>query len=127
MTEEIEAELREYEVYKDLPYFECGDGWSIILAQVGTLLAHRAKNDKTFEMPKAVQCKEKFGGLRLYTDRADEYTGGVIAMAEAMAWYTCDVCGNRGHNRKRRGVLCDEHALPPLEYLATVKTGDDDE
>jgi len=44
----------------------------------------------------AAQVKEKFGGLRFYVDNADDYTSGVIAMAESMSYKTCETCGAPG-------------------------------
>lgn len=44
----------------------------------------------------AVQVKEKFGTLRFYVDGGDDYTDGVIAMAEALSGRTCEECGAPG-------------------------------
>jgi hypothetical protein len=59
----------------------------------------------------AVQVKEKFGGLRFYCDGGDEFTEGLIQMAEIMAECTCEVCGNPGSLRNRSWLktLCDKH------------------
>lgn len=60
----------------------------------------------------AIQVKEKFGGLCFYFHGGDEYIRGVVDMAEAMSYVTCEVCGSVG--KIRRGgwyrTLCDEHA-----------------
>jgi NADH pyrophosphatase NudC (nudix superfamily) len=56
-------------------------------------------SDEEFDeihQPVAAQVKEKFGGLRFYVDNADDYTRGVIAMAESMSYKTCEVCGSPG-------------------------------
>ena len=64
------------------------------------------------EQLEAVQVKEKFGGLRFYTERVpDDYIRGLISMAEAMADVTCEECGAPG--KKVNGgwivTLCDQH------------------
>ena len=41
-----------------------------------------------------VQMKEKFGGLRFYTDGHDDVITGMIRMAEFMCGNTCDRCGS---------------------------------
>lgn len=56
------------------------------------------------------QVKEKFGGLRIYARGYDEYVSGLLSMADAMSYITCEDCGKPG---KRGGsgwvaTLCDE-------------------
>lgn len=59
----------------------------------------------------AVQVKEKFGGLRFYYNGGDDYIRGVVSMAEAMSYVTCETCGAPGKLRGDRWVqtLCDTH------------------
>lgn len=45
------------------------------------------------------QIKEKFGGLRLYTNYSDAYIDGVISMASSMSESTCETCGQPGKMR----------------------------
>lgn len=76
------------------------------------------ENKKFREVPKkvhqvvAVQVKEKFGGLRFYTNGTDDVVRGMISMAETMSFRTCEVCGNPGKVRHGGWIttLCDEHA-----------------
>lgn len=42
---------------------------------------------------KAVQIKEKFGGLRFYTDSTTDMQHGAIAMIESLCERTCESCG----------------------------------
>lgn len=42
-----------------------------------------------------VQMKEKFGGLRFYTNGHDDHIGGMIALAEYLCHNTCQQCGSR--------------------------------
>lgn len=60
----------------------------------------------------AVQVKEKFGGLRFYTNGYDEEVGGMIHMAEQWAVRTCEQCGEPGKQRGHGWIytLCDKCA-----------------
>lgn len=63
---------------------------------------------------KVAQVKEKFGGLRFYYDNGDGngYIDGLVSMAEAMSYVTCEVCGDSGKVRKNGYIrtLCDCHS-----------------
>lgn len=103
--------------------FEHGDGWyDIIDAACKNIQNHvnwkrktdpfSSMTDEEFDeihQPIAAQVKEKFGGLRFYVDNADEYTNGVIALAESLSYRTCEQCGNKGIMRKGGWIktLCD--------------------
>ena len=103
--------------------FEHGDGWyDIIDAACKNIQNHvnwkrktdpfSSMTDEEFDeihQPVAAQVKEKFGGLRFYVDNADEYTEGVIALAESLSYRTCEKCGNKGIMRKGGWIktLCD--------------------
>jgi hypothetical protein len=100
--------------------FECSDGWFEIIDALCAHIQqhmnhHRAKKHMTVEefdervQVRAVQVKEKFGGLRFYVDNSDEYVRGLISMAEALSYRTCEVCGALGKPRSGGWVrtLCD--------------------
>jgi len=109
--------------------FECSDGWyNIINAlchniqehidwKISTrerLLKNNPHNIKVpdeVEQVVAVQVKEKFGTLRFYTDGGDDYTHGLITMAESMSAVTCEKCGAPGKRRGRGWIYtaCDAH------------------
>ena len=90
--------------------FSHGDGWyNIIEAACRNIQNHTdwkrkqepyaSMSEEEFDeihQPIAAQVKEKFGGLRFYVDNADDYTSGVIAMAESMSYKTCETCGAPG-------------------------------
>jgi len=95
--------------------FECGNGWYTIINEICANIQNHIdnKNDsikykkERGELPadapsypqiEATQVKEKFGGLRFYTNYSDEYIDGVIAMAESMSLKTCEQCGNPGND-----------------------------
>lgn len=56
----------------------------------------RYTNDgpKKPEQVTCVQMKEKFGGLRFYTNGHDNYVEGMINMAEYICDHTCQDCGS---------------------------------
>jgi hypothetical protein len=60
----------------------------------------------------ADQIKEKFGTLRFYTSGGDEYTSGVVRMAESMSCVTCEVCGKPGMTNGKGWIktTCEEHS-----------------
>jgi hypothetical protein len=39
------------------------------------------------------QVKEKFGGLRIYYEGGDEFTSGMVALAERLSYHICEKCG----------------------------------
>lgn len=59
----------------------------------------------------ADQIKEKFGTLRFYTTGGDEYTSGVVRMAESLSCVTCEVCGKPGMTSGKGWIktTCEEH------------------
>ena len=60
-----------------------------------------------------VQMKEKFGGLRFYTNGNDDYVEGMINMAEHICYHTCQNCGSERNIGQTEGwisTLCEECA-----------------
>ena len=91
---------------------ECGPGWYSVLDVLFEKTTHYCEVED-FPSPKAIQIKEKFGGLRVYLDVTTPYIDGLISMAECIADATCEVCGAPG---KLTGfdvgwleVRCPEH------------------
>jgi hypothetical protein len=67
----------------------------------------------------ASQVKEKFGGLRFYTNGYNEAVGAMISMAESMSYRTCEECGSPGRTNRYGWytTLCDTHRLARGEDL----------
>lgn len=76
---------------------ECSDGWFRLINTACSLIASHQTNQRP-RPPDFLftQIKEKYGTLRMYSDGGDDYTDGVISMAEAMSAYTCELCGAPG-------------------------------
>lgn len=86
--------------------FECGDGWYQLIHDLcGEIIA-----SENGDQVRAVQVKEKFGGLRFYTNGADEYVHFLIEEAEKKSYVTCEDCGKPGKPRGGSWIrtLCDE-------------------
>jgi len=108
-----------YGQYQSTIYCEitCGDGWYNLIDRLcGQIMSHvvnhnnyidfKIKQGKVNDLPekldavKAVQVKEKFGGLRFYVSGGDERIDGAISMAESISYCICETCGNKGSQTK---------------------------
>lgn len=96
--------------------FECGDGWfNIIDSLCACIQGHLdRKKDLTPEekeevQVRAVQVKEKFGGLRFYCHGGDEEVYAMITVAEALSNKTCETCGSPGKKTNDGWIrtMCD--------------------
>jgi len=104
-----------------IPDFDCEEGWRSIIESAilcidryykrrAAVEEHRmADNDSVIakihpsQGLEIVQIKEKFGGLRIYCNYHDDYINGIIALAETMAYRTCEVTGGNGSLHKKGG------------------------
>ena len=59
------------------------------------------------------QVKEKFGMLTIYYRGGDDYTDGVLRMAEEISRHTCEECGDIGYPTTSGWIrtLCEKHHL----------------
>ena len=90
MRQELQTKL--YEDYPQLlqTTLAIGDGWYEILRKTcQDIMATSPQSDYRF-----VQIKEKFGGLRIYTDPYVEDLQGFIKEAESKSFKTCEKCGD---------------------------------
>ncbi|WP_374088054.1 hypothetical protein [Methylomicrobium lacus] len=86
--------------------FSCGNGWYELIHSISVLLSNHTPDIR------AVQVKEKYGELRFYLDRDDDYTDGVVGMAEYISSHTCSACGSPGQEYDREDWIitsCEEH------------------
>ena len=103
---------------------ECNIGWYDIISSVCYRIQRYEKNKKyrtelnQNKDPSYIsgyyyvafdQIKEKYGGLRIYFTGGDEYTQGVIDMAEEISYKICERCGCPGSPNKQGWImtLCD--------------------
>ena len=94
-----------------------GSGWGYLV-----MAAFRAKPEDI----KIVQVKEKFGGLRIYTDSHDEGFAKTISALEEASFTICEVCGQSGELRNLdwARTLCDKDYEYKLNKIAERKLSD---
>jgi hypothetical protein len=89
-----------------------GHGWFDLLNQACRLIQSHCDWQKE-KCPQVIaeQVKEKFGGLRFYVSGGDDYTRGIVAMAEQMSGLTCEKCGAPGTTGGTGWIstLCETH------------------
>jgi hypothetical protein len=84
---------------------ECGDGWYGLLDR---LFSDISKADQQCEL---FQVKEKFGGLRVYTQGTTDEVYELIDRSEEESFKVCEQCGAPGKLRDEGGwlrTLCDK-------------------
>ena len=95
-----------------------GPGWAVLVHMVFDTLA-------TIKgQVKIVQVKEKWGGLRIYTDYVNEQLDKSVRAAERDSFTLCEECGLAGTLRQGSyyRTLCDKHA----DNRKSINMGDDD-
>lgn len=76
------------EMYRDIPCgFNCPDGWLPLVDELSSKLVLLAPENFKVE-----QVKEKFGGLRFYTNFENEEISTLIGDFETRSYDTCDIC-----------------------------------
>jgi hypothetical protein len=98
--------LIKYHSYKGSP-----NEWTLQRVEEDIVKATFREVRKAIPQVVADQVKEKFGTLRFYVHGGDDYTDGVVSMAEAMSGVTCEVCGKPGTTSGGGWIttLCVEH------------------
>jgi len=75
--------------------FECGDGWFDLIYKLCENITDYLKEHPDVPQVKAVQVKEKWGGLRFYVDGGDSHISELIAKAEDESFNICESCGSK--------------------------------
>jgi hypothetical protein len=86
-------------------FFECNSGWYPLLKDLIVDLIELGWDKQI------CQVKEKFGGLRFYTNEISDEMYARISKAEYLSYQTCEVTGKPGQLRTDLGwieTLCDE-------------------
>jgi hypothetical protein len=95
--------------------FDHGDGWYNILDSAMRLVQSHIDMSRRrgIEIEQVIfeQVKEKFGMLTIYHRGGNEYTDGVLRMAEEISRHTCEECGAPGYSTASGWIrtLCDNH------------------
>lgn len=86
---------------------DTGDGWYDLIEGLCTTIYKVCEKEGI----QAEQVKEKFGGLRFYTNKRDPFVDGAILLAEHFSYRICETCGAPGVLRQQGGwyvTLCDK-------------------
>lgn len=89
--------------------FECGDGWFDIINNLSKKIVEIDPDVR------AVQVKEKFGGLRFYTNGGNDEVYALINNAEDLSYKTCEYCGSTENVTQTRGWIVSLCPLCKLE------------
>lgn len=83
-----------------------GSGWAPLIKEVFSFIEENKIHSKV------IQVKEKWGGLRIYTDVMHMELDRKIIEAEQRSLSICEVCGSPGNVRGGSWyrTLCDEHS-----------------
>jgi len=96
--------------------FECSSGWYKLIWDLSEklealIIKYKEENPGEEWSPRAMQVKEKMGGLRFYLSGETDEMSKEVEKAEQIADETCEECGKPGA-LKHRGTwyrtLCDD-------------------
>lgn len=73
---------------------ECGKGWYKLIKPIFDYIEEYNKDKSENEKIVIMQCKEKWGGLRIYTNFGNEELFKMIDDAEDKSYSVCEICGS---------------------------------
>lgn len=92
--------------------FECGEGWFNLLWELSINIEKELAKIpiETCDSFEVIQVKEKYGGLRFYTNWENNEISKLIEKAESQSEEICEECGNPGKSRGNEWIitLCDK-------------------
>lgn len=102
-------------IEKDIPFMpiqlsiDVGEGWYPVVEEASAAIEKLNQETPNLEI-QAHQIKEKFGGLRIYTNYTNDAVEEIITAAENKASVTCENCGAPAALRDDGwlSTLCDE-------------------
>ena len=99
-----EALKNKYPKIFEHAYPGVGNGW---IQYLDVMCQHLEWQTKHNGHPQVVasQVKEKFGGLRFYTNGVDEYQRGVIGLMETLSNSICEECGSINNVIQTKGWI----------------------
>jgi hypothetical protein len=101
----LKSGYRNGDVILSSGFFECNSGWYQLIKDLIVDLIELGWDKQI------CQVKEKFGGLRFYTNEVSDEMYVRISKAEYLSYQTCEVTGKPGQLRTDLGwieTLCDE-------------------
>lgn len=97
MTSELQNKLlKKYpNILKSLQWeIECGDGWFWLIDNLCHKIDQINNSLSSNQGIYSSQIKEKFGGLRFYTNYSNEKIDDFIKFAEFLSYKICEKCGS---------------------------------
>jgi hypothetical protein len=93
---------------RELGLSSVGKGWAPLVNRVFDKL------ESVKGTVNIIQVKEKYGGLRIYTDYSNKKLNEVICEVERESLKMCEECGQSGKLRGKSWYYtsCDEHTRP---------------
>ena len=79
----------------ELFHVECGKGWLPLIEPLVKYIENYNKDKNDEEKIEILQIKEKFGGLRFYTNFYTTELSDMIRSAEKESYITCECCGSK--------------------------------
>lgn len=100
--------------------FECQNGWEPLIRELSEKLVplveqfnkdYPPKPEEMYNGFAVVQVKEKFGGLRYYTNYSSKEINDLIDEYETLSYKTCEICGKPGKTMGQGWyyTACPEH------------------
>jgi len=92
---------------KQLALESVDNGWAPLIEELFSFIETHKITEKI------IQVKEKWGGLRIYTDIINPILDQKILEIEKRSFFICEACGEPGMMRGggRYRTLCETHAL----------------
>jgi hypothetical protein len=115
----LAGDIRPLDMHFTFGKKETPDAWALKYSNDAIVKAKFQEVPPRMPHITASQVKEKFGGLRFYTNGYTDEVSGMIRMAESMSYRTCEVCGSPGRSNNYGWIstLCDTHRLERGETL----------
>lgn len=91
---------------------ETGDGWFSIIEACAETITNLAR-EAGRKVSQAIQVKEKYGGLRIYTGPCNDFDFAATMCAEALSYWICELTGRPGRLTADAGwykTRCPEEA-----------------
>ena len=84
---------------------ECGEGWYSLIKPIIDYIEEYNKDKSDDDKIVIMQIKEKFGGLRIYTNFHTGKLYDMINHAEDESYHVCEMCGSREDMGQTRGWI----------------------
>jgi len=84
---------------------ENDSGWYWLINNLCNCIQRYIDQNSRVKQIEVTQIKEKFGGLRFYTNHSETLIEGMIWFAEALSYTICEKCGNNDAKPNSEGWI----------------------